>query len=98
MIEFGVSLTNRPPKSTMAAQLEVVIPEMPYRLIHGKRALRSPVNFTRRDVGEFLHLAADIPVRTEVELFPLAEANRVLQSLKRSEIRDAAVLQIPWDE
>jgi propanol-preferring alcohol dehydrogenase len=49
-------------------------------------------NVTRRDAEEFLPLAAQIPVRTMVEVYPLAEVNHVLQRLKASQIEGAAVL------
>ncbi len=71
------------------------IPEMPYAKIYEERTLRSVANFTSQDAEEFLRLAAEVPVRTEVEAFPLAEANQVLQKLKRSEIRGAAALRVP---
>ena len=71
------------------------IPEFDYDLIYGERVLRSAANFTREDAVEFLQLAAEIPIQTEVEVFPLAEANEVLQRLKKSEIRGAAALEIP---
>ena len=70
------------------------IPEFPYDLIYEERELRSVANFTRSDAQEFLRLAGEIPIRTEIEVFPLVEANNVLQKLKKSEIRAAAVLQI----
>ena len=70
------------------------IPEMPYELLYHERTVRSVANLTRRDAEEFLPLAAEIPVRTDVEVFPLEEANEVLQRLKRSEVRGAAVLKI----
>lgn len=70
------------------------IPEMPYSTIYGERVLRSVANFTRADAEEFLRLAAEIPVRTEVEVFPLDAANEALVKLKRSEIKGAAVLQV----
>ncbi|MCA9972067.1 MAG: hypothetical protein KC425_17705 [Anaerolineales bacterium] len=71
------------------------IPELPYELIYGERAVRSVANFTRQDAAEFLRLAADIPIRTTTELHPLAAANEVLQRLKQSEVRGTAVLEIP---
>ncbi len=71
------------------------IPEIRYNLIYGERTMRSVANFSRHDAEEFLPLAGEIPVRTEVEVFPLEEANAVLQRLRRSEIRGAAVLAIP---
>jgi alcohol dehydrogenase, propanol-preferring len=70
------------------------IPELPYALLYGERVLRTVANFTRPDAEEFLSLAAEIPIHTEVEQFPLTEANTALQRLKASEIRGAAVLTI----
>lgn len=70
------------------------IPEMEYGLIYGERTVRSVANATRRDGEELLELAAEIPIRTDVELYPLEAANEVLQRMKRSEIRGAAVLQV----
>lgn len=70
------------------------IPEMPYALIYGERTVRSVANSTRQDAEELLWLAAEIPVHTDVELFPLAEANAVLRRLKRSEVQGAAVLRV----
>lgn len=70
------------------------IPELPYATLYQERTLRSVTNFTSQDAEEFLLVAAEIPVRTEVETLPLAEANGVLQRLKRSEIRGAAALRM----
>jgi alcohol dehydrogenase, propanol-preferring len=70
------------------------IPEMAYQLIYGERVLRSVTNFTRADAEAFLQLAAEIPIRTDVTVYPLAEANSVLQQLKASQIRGAAVLSL----
>ncbi len=71
------------------------IPEMPYGLLYEERVLKSVANFTRKDASEFLRLAAEIPVRCEVETFPLDEANEVLMKLKRSEFEAAAALRMP---
>jgi alcohol dehydrogenase, propanol-preferring len=70
------------------------IPEMPYDLLYLERTVRSVANLTRRDAEEFLPLAAEVPVRTDVEVFALEEANEVLQRIKRSEVRGAAVLKV----
>jgi propanol-preferring alcohol dehydrogenase len=70
------------------------IPEMPYHLLWHERTIRTVANATRRDAEEFLPLAAQIPIHTDTQTFDLAEANRVLLMLKRSEIRASAVLQI----
>ena len=68
------------------------IPSFPYELLWGERVLRSVANLTRRDGEEFLELAPRVPVRTEVEQFPLARANDALDRLRAGEIRGAAVL------
>jgi alcohol dehydrogenase, propanol-preferring len=70
------------------------IPQLDYSLLYHERTIRSVANSTRQDVTELLSIAAEIPVQTEVKLFPLREANRVLQLLKQSKIRGAAVLEV----
>jgi len=70
------------------------IPSFPYERLYGERAVRSVTNFTRRDALEFLELAGRIPVRAELEEFPLRAANEALVKVKRGEIRGAAVLTI----
>jgi alcohol dehydrogenase, propanol-preferring len=70
------------------------IPSFPYELLWEERSLRSVANLARRDGEEFLALAPRVPVRTEVETFPLEQANDALYRLRRGEIRGAAVLSI----
>ena len=71
------------------------IPEINYdKLLYHERIVRSVANSTRDDAREFLRLAAEIPVRTEVETFPLEQANRALQAMKHSKIHGAGVLTI----
>ncbi len=60
----------------------------------GERVLRSVANLTRRDGEEFLSLAPKIPVRTQVEVFPLTAANEALTALRDGKIKGAAVLSI----
>jgi propanol-preferring alcohol dehydrogenase len=68
------------------------IPSFPYHLLWGERTVRSVANLTRRDGEEFLALAPQVPVRTSVEVFPLAQANEALERLRTGRIRGAAVL------
>ena len=56
-----------------------------------ERSIRSVANATRQDAREFLRIAAEIPVRTEIETFRLEDANQALQGVKRSAIRGAIV-------
>lgn len=69
------------------------IPAFPYEILWGERVLRSVANLTRKDGEEFLALAPRIPVRTEVEVFPLDQANEALDRLRRGRLRGAAVLR-----
>jgi alcohol dehydrogenase, propanol-preferring len=68
------------------------IPSFPYELLWGERLVRSVANLTRADGEEFLALAPAIPVRTEVEVFPLEDANDAVDRLRRGALRGAAVL------
>ena len=68
------------------------IPSFPYELLWGERVLRSVANLTRADGEEFLALAPRVPVRTQVETFPLEQANEALERLRRGALRGAAVL------
>ena len=70
------------------------IPPFPYRLIYGERTLRSVANATYRDGVEFLELAASIPIKATVNLYPLEAANQALVDLKHSRISGEAVLEV----
>lgn len=71
------------------------IPAIDYdKLLYHERVIRSVANATREDAREFLRLAAEIPIRSEVEAFRLEDANLALQALKQSKIRGAGVLTI----
>jgi propanol-preferring alcohol dehydrogenase len=73
------------------------IPEIPYDLIYHERTVCSVANSTRQDAEGLLKVAAEIPIRTEVQTFPLTQANRALQALKASQIDGAAALRISQD-
>ena len=70
------------------------IPSFPYDLLWGERVVRSVANLTRRDGEEFLALAPRVPVRTEVEIHPLEQANEALDRLRSGRVRGAAVLAV----
>ena len=57
-----------------------------------EREIKSVANITAADIREFLKIAAEIPIRPEVEIYPFAEANRALLELKRGPVRGAKVL------
>ena len=70
------------------------IPQMDYSLLYHERIVRSVANSTRQDARELLELAAEVPVRTQVTLYRLEEANRALADMKHSRIEGAGVLRI----
>lgn len=71
------------------------IPSFPYSLLWGERVVRSVANLTRRDGEELLAVAVEVPVKTEVQLFPLEQANEALDRLRAGRIEGAAVLVMP---
>jgi propanol-preferring alcohol dehydrogenase len=68
-------------------------PPLEYPLLYDERVIRSVANNTHQDGEDFLRVAAEIPIRTEVESFPLSEANQALNKLKNDAVRGAAVLR-----
>jgi propanol-preferring alcohol dehydrogenase len=59
-----------------------------------EKEIKSVANVTRRDVSEFMELAAQIPIKPEVQEFALEDANQALLELKERKIRGAKVLKI----
>jgi propanol-preferring alcohol dehydrogenase len=68
------------------------IPAFDYDDLWWERQIRSVANVTRRDATEYLELAAEIPVRTEIEIHPLDDGNQALQRIESGEVNGAAVL------
>src|SRR5690242_19686956 len=65
------------------------IPSFDYDLLYEERVIRSVANNTRQDGHDFLRVAAEFPIRTHVQIFPLNEANRALNALKNDAIPGA---------
>jgi propanol-preferring alcohol dehydrogenase len=71
------------------------IPELNYdKLLYWERTVRSVANFSRQDAEELLQVAAEIPIHSTVQTFPLEAANEALLALKRSEIDGIGVLVV----
>ena len=71
------------------------IPELNYQEhLYYEKTMRSVANSTRKDAEDLLELAGEIPIHTEVQEFPLAEANRSLLLLKQGKIQGAGVLRV----
>jgi propanol-preferring alcohol dehydrogenase len=69
------------------------IPSFPYAILWEERQIVSVANLTRADAHEFLTLAPKVGLRTEVTLYPLAEANAALDDLRSGRLQGAAVLR-----
>ncbi len=70
------------------------IPSFPYADLWGERSIRSVANLTRQDGREFFELVPRVPIRTEVETFPLERVNDALDALRAGRVRGAAVLEV----
>ncbi len=70
------------------------IPSFPYHLLWEERIIRSVANLTRQDGEEFLRIVPRVPVKTEVTLYKLEDANQALDDLRNGKLDGAAVLTI----
>jgi len=70
------------------------IPTFPYDILWGERVVRSVANLTREDGEDFLKLAPEVPVRSEVQPYRLEEAGKALEDLRDGRVQGAAVLVI----
>jgi len=70
------------------------IPAFPYSLLWEERVIRSVANLTRKDGEEFLALAPQVPVRTDVKVFPLEQAGEALEQLRNGQFTGAAVVKL----
>jgi propanol-preferring alcohol dehydrogenase len=70
------------------------IPAMKYSLVYGERVLRSVANSTREDVRALLKLAAEVPLRADVTVYPLDQGNEALKAVRNSAVSGAAVLRV----
>ncbi len=68
------------------------IPSFSYDLLWEERSIKSVANLTRDDGEAFMAIAPRVPVRTQVTVFPLTQANEALDALRAGKIKGAAVL------
>jgi propanol-preferring alcohol dehydrogenase len=59
-----------------------------------EKEVKTVANITRRDIADFLPIAARVPLEPRVEIYPLVQANRALLELKQGKVHGAKVLQI----
>lgn len=70
------------------------IPSFPYNDLWEERSIESVANLTRRDGTEFMKLAPEVPVESQITTYPLTEANRALDDLRAGNFEGSAVLTI----
>src|SRR5579863_621884 len=68
------------------------VPPLDYNLLYQERVVRSVANNTRQDGEDFLRVAAEIPIRSRVAVYPLRDTNRALNDLKNDRVNGAAVI------
>lgn len=68
------------------------IPSFPYSLLWGERTIQSIANLTRKDGEDFFKILSLVKIKTQIETFPLKEANTALERLRNGSIHGAAVL------
>ena len=70
------------------------IPSFPYVDLWNERVITSVANLTRLDGEEFFKIAPRVPVKTEVQIFPLEKANTALEEFRAGKLRGTAVVKI----
>ena len=70
------------------------IPSFAYDILWGERVIRSVANLTREDGDGLMQIAPLVPVRTHVQTYPLADADRALADLRDGRVMGAAVLVV----
>ena len=70
------------------------IPSFPYSILWQERVVRSVANLTRADGEQFLALAPEVPVKTQVHPYPLERANEALEDLREGRFEGAAVVVV----
>jgi propanol-preferring alcohol dehydrogenase len=70
------------------------IPSFPYEILWHEHSVSSVANLTRRDGEEFISLAPEVPVETEIQVYRLAEANDALDDVRHGRVRGTAVLSM----
>jgi propanol-preferring alcohol dehydrogenase len=70
------------------------IPAFSYDLLWEERVVRSVANLTRSDGEEFLHLAPQVPIETDVTTFPLEKTSVAIEQLRDGQFTGAAVIKV----
>ena len=57
-----------------------------------EKEIKSVANVTTKDVREFIRIAAEIPFKPEVDVYPFTNANQAIMNIKNRKIKGAKVL------
>jgi propanol-preferring alcohol dehydrogenase len=95
LVPVALSNLRRGGTVALAGIYMTPIPEMDYGgLLYHERSVKSVANSTRQDVIDLLEIAPKVPIRTDVQVFALEEANGALLAMKESRITGAGVLKM----
>ncbi|MBI2801132.1 MAG: zinc-dependent alcohol dehydrogenase family protein [Gammaproteobacteria bacterium] len=92
LVPFALSVVAKGGRVVCGGIHMSTIPSFDYSLLWGERKLLSIANLTRHDALEFLALAPRVPIKTQVEVQPLAAANRAIDLLRQGGVQGAIVL------
>ncbi len=96
LVPLALKALNKGGTLALAGIYMSSIPQFDYtENLYYEKTLRSVANSTRKDGEKLFGLAEEIPIRTQISVFPLKEANQVLRLLKQGKINGAGVLEIP---
>lgn len=70
------------------------IPSFAYKDLWGEKSIQSVTNLTRKDAQDFFAAISHFPIKTEVTVYPLEQANAALDDLREGTFEGAAVLKI----
>lgn len=70
------------------------IPEFEYKILWEERSVKSVANLTRADGEGLISIAPKVPVKTQVQIYKLEDANKALDDLRSGRVKGAAVLKI----
>lgn len=95
LVSDALRALNRGGTLVLAGIYMSPIPSLEYAQLYYEKTIKSVAHMTRKDAQDFLALAGEIPIRTQVQPFPFEEANGALRLLKEGRIQGAGVLVVP---
>ncbi|NOZ87747.1 MAG: zinc-dependent alcohol dehydrogenase family protein [Deltaproteobacteria bacterium] len=94
LVHLGLQALKKGGTLILAGIHMTPIPQMDYSMIYNEKCVKSVANATREDARKLLNFAASIPIRTDIEIFELAQGNEVMRRMKKADLRGGAVFKI----